>query len=362
MHRALALAVLLTAPTGGDVRADEAGPGSIRLDEVALRPPRQRDDGTRVYDAVLVHAGRPLQYGWGEEIPTREALADAAYLEALRGVSVVVHHPPGDGHVAPGNPKSGPGRRVGTVIGARFDAALGEQGGVVVEIAVHEPADQAEVERLGSLSEAYRAQTTPIAPGVAAQTARTPNSVAVTDSPRSRGADIRIDESKEGGAMPTEEKETFSAADVLKMLADEKAATAAQKDRADKAEAEIAKMKADAEAAKEEAAKAAPAEEKKQADAIDRLANERATALLALQRRADSLGVEIPDTVVGLDARTAHVATALGAPADLAPAGRAAFIAGVEKARADSDSRTDREKFIASAATRADARTSTALC
>lgn len=287
----------------------------IRVDEVALRAPRDRGDGTRVYEAVLVKVGDRLKYPWGTEIPTREALSDPAYLESLRGVSFAVHHPKG-GLVRPGASQAdGKGRRVGSVIGSRFDEA--EQA-VVIEIAVHEPKDQVEVERLGKVSEAYHADTRPLGQGVSEQIRRRTNSVVATNTPRAESADIR-----------TDEESTMDIEKALEMIRAADDRTAVEKKRADEAEAKVATLEGE----KQARADQATADAKTRADEIDRLANERAADLLKLQARADALDVQIPENLVSLADRKAHVAKALGCP-DKTDA--EAYIAGIEKARADS--------------------------
>lgn len=305
-----------------------------------LRPPRVLNDGTKVYDAVLVYAGRKLTYPWGDEIPTAKTLSDPRYLNSLPGSSVIVHHVPGTEHLVGGRaPKSGRGRRVGTVVGARFDAAEGEQGAVIGELAVHEVDDQRVVEALGSVSEAYHADTAPIDQRTSVQTSRLSNSVAITDTPRAPGAHIRTDEE---AAMP---EATFDAVKALAMISDRDATIAAEKRRADEAEARLVKLEAEAKTRADESAAAANKAKTDRDAEIDRLANERAVALVKLQGRADSLGVKIPDTAVTLTDRTAAVAKALGCP-DGTDA--AAYIAGVEKTRADSKSRTSHEAFVES--------------
>ena len=313
-------------------------PSPIRLDATALGPPRTLDDGTRVYQAILVYAGRPLQYGWGEEIPTPEALSDPSYLEGLHGISVVLQHPPGLRVEQGRAPRQGNGRRVGTVIEARFDPTEGEHGAVIVGMAVHEQADQREVERMRGVSEGY----TPTTLGNR-QISRRSNHIAITGSPRAEGAQIRVDE---GGSMPDEapHSDAFQKAynDMIRRQDKlEKERDDAVK-RADKLQAQLDEYdaaKADAEAKKADA-------EKERNDEIDRLANERAADLLKLQARADSLDVALPETAVTLADRKAALASALGCPEGVDPD---AYIAGVEKARADSRPQRAADLFAASA-------------
>jgi hypothetical protein len=335
----------LTAANRGSAALTTPDPSSIRLDALALRPPRQLDDGTRVYDAALVYAGRPLQYGWGTEIPTAEALADKAYLDGFKGLSVVVHHPPSlrvdNGQV----PKQGNGKRVGTAFDARFDAT---EGAVIVSLAVHEPSDQREVERLRNVSEGYRAETQPVGHRVAVQTKRTPNHIAITDTPRADGAQIRVDEHDAKESPMAAETKQFDIADALRMIGEADARTATEKVRADTAEAKVVKLEGDI----TKAASDKVAADKTRADAqeaeIDRLANERVVELLKLKTRADSLGVKIPETAITLADRKAALAKALGCP-DGTDA--EAFIAATEKVRADSKGKSSADRFIASAKT-----------
>lgn len=162
----------------------------IRVDRADLRKPRRRDDGTKIYEARLSVADQPLKYRWGEEIPTREALSDPEYLEGLRGISVLVQHPEGEGRIDGRAPRAGDGRRIGSTISARFDADAGE---VIVELAIPEKEDQALVEKvLSKVSEGYTPTLERI-DGKTYQTKRIPNHIAVTEQGRAKTAEIRVD-------------------------------------------------------------------------------------------------------------------------------------------------------------------------
>lgn len=173
-------------------RLDDAGHApALRVDRAVLRPPRVLDDGSKVYDAVLVSVGDELQYEWGTEVATREALSDPAYLEGLRGLSVTMEHP-GDGLLAPGKaPRSGKGRRVGTVVGASLD----DDGELVVSLSIPEPADQAAVEATHrEVSEGYTPTLgEPDDAGRVPQVARRPNHVALVPAGRAPSARVRTD-------------------------------------------------------------------------------------------------------------------------------------------------------------------------
>lgn len=314
--------------------------GEIRVDAVALRSPRTLDDGTKVYDAVLAYAGRPLQYAWGTEIPTAQALSSKTYLDGLHGISVCLRHPPGDRVDQGRAPKVGKGRRVGTVCSSRFDESEGEAGAVIISMAIHEIADQAAVERLQSVSEGYRATGLQhLGPGRTAQTVRVPNHVAIAAAATARapGAEVRIDE--------VEMDNPFDAAQALGLIAaaDKRAGEAETRAdeataRADTAEADLAKLRTDAEAAEATRADETAAQ-------VDKLANERAIKLIDLQKRADELEAVIPETAVTFDERNAALAKVLGCP-DGTDA--TAYISGIERARADS---TSADSFRKSATT-----------
>lgn len=164
---------------------------SFRNDKLDLRSPRVLDDGTKVYTAVLARADSPLEYRWGTEYPTKEALSDTEYLEGLRGISFLERHPPSTKVARGRTPTQGRGRRMGTVITSRFDEATSE---VIIEIAVPVPEDQEKIEaQLFEVSEGYDPQIHIDEAGVRWQIKRKPNHVAATDMGRANGARIQTD-------------------------------------------------------------------------------------------------------------------------------------------------------------------------
>lgn len=252
-------------------------PSTLRTDRALLRAPRMLPDGTLRVEAVSATVGEVLTYPWGKEVVTAESLSDPAYLDALRGVGITRHHVRTNGGRLTKDDKS---NRVGTVIGARFDE---ETGQAIRELSIFDPDVAQEVlnKTLAFVSETYdlggkRDRTD----GMTDQTQRLPNSIALTDNPRAKSAAIRTDEAN----MTPEE---------IKAKIDEAVGPL------------VAKL--DELTGKLEAAKPEP--EEVHTDSADDIA----ARIVATRLRADSLSVEIPDTVKGEAALLKHVATALGA-------------------------------------------------
>lgn len=270
-------------------RLDRAAAPAARADRVALRSPRVLDDGTAVYDAVLVSVGDELRYPWGVEVATEQALADEAYLEGLRGLSVTLEHP--EGLISQGQTPPGRGRRVGAVVGARFDPT---DRAVVVELAVHDPADQAEVrERVRAVSEGYTPTLgEPDERGRVPQVGRVPNHIALVPAGRAPSADVRTDNTNAPEGTMEE---------MLAKLAE----------LVEKMDGYAAKMDAACEKLDAMQAPAAEGNAEEQADRADADAQvlARLQRLDALRRTAGEFGVELP---AGVDER-AHRAAILGA-------------------------------------------------
>lgn len=247
----------------------------VRIDRAVLRPHRDQADGARRYDAILSIAEKPLQYAWGVEVVTAEALSDPAYLETLRGLALTRRHPR-SGRVDVAAREQGDGRVVGVVLGARYDET---DRCVVLEILVQDPGTITDIEegRLSELSEGYDVVELAARPdGVGEQRRRAPNHVALVENGRMPGAIIRTDEED-----PMEEEE--DTAEVSRMDALEKRMDAYE------ARMDAAEKRLPAEFA------AAAASEGDRADADDEARIEgEITARDLLRRRADALGMRLP--------------------------------------------------------------------
>lgn len=301
-------------------RCDRAEAPATRVDRVALRAPRLRDDGGVVYDAVLVSVGDELDYAWGIEVATAEALTDPGYLEALRGLSVTLEHPD-DGLISGGKAGTKRGRRVGAVVGATFDEA---DQAVVVELVVHEPADQAEVrQRAGAVSEGYTPTLgEPDDRGRVPQVARRPNHIALVPAGRAPSAVVRTDNNQALGGIMEEKLDK-----IMELLA---AMAGTMDGYGAKLDAMAPANEDEEPAAQTEEALAAAVEER--ADAIVR-------EVLEIRKRADALGVELPADTSPAKLR-AKLAVALGA--DAKRTDDAAYCHGYIAAVASvKDSRTD---------------------
>lgn len=252
----------------------------VRLDRALLRSPVVLASGALRVEAITAKVGAELVYPWGIEVATAEALQDPTYLDASRGLPVVVHHP------ASGTSREGDGTRVGTVTGARFDA---ESGTVIRELTISDPATIARVQahELTEISEGYDVPPDQLhkrADGVSEQRRRVPNHYALTDRGRLPGAKVRLDE----GEM-TEEL-------IRKIIREEILAAFQMRDDAAKSKMDEA-----------DPAAVVAAEEKR----MDELVASR----VALLRRADELGVTIPETAK-TDVEIARaIAVSLGADA-----------------------------------------------
>lgn len=277
-----------------------------RSDKATLRSPRKLDDGTAVYDAILATADVPLVYSWGEEVPTREALSDPEYLQALRGLSLLVQHAP-NGLIKDGaTPKEGHGRRAGTVIDAKFDD---ESGQVIVELAVPNPDDQEMIRsRLRDISEGYTPVILKDDSGVSRQVKRVPNHVALTEEGRAKDATIRVDS---GGSLE----------EIMKMLIEMKEMMTAQKDKMDSMllgkDEENVGEKLDSsveEAMVEELGDACRGDSASFKSALfARIARE-AVEMSELKSRADSLGLKV-EPAQSANALRKSIALALGGDA-----------------------------------------------
>lgn len=254
----------------------------IRLDRALLRSPVVLASGALRVEAVTAEAGAPLVYPWGIEVATEDALRDPAYLDASRGLPIVVHHP------ASGTSREGDGTRVGTVTGARYDEATKT---VVRELTITDPATIARVQsrELTETSEGYTVPPDQLhrrADGVSEQRRRIPDHLSLTDRGRLPGAKVRLDE----GDTMTEEL-------LRKIFREEMLAALQMRDDA-------AKPKPD-EAPPPDPAAVMAAEEKRM--------DERIASRVALLRRADEHGVTIPETAKTDEAIARVIAVHLGA-------------------------------------------------
>lgn len=289
----------------------------VRVDRSTLRRARTLDDGSVVYEAVLARADVPMRYAHGEEVATVEALSDPEYLEALRGLSVTVLHPPRDRvDVDIDHPDAI--RRVGTVVGSRYDTA---ERAAIVEFVLFDPAAIERVKRENGVSEGYRADVvrTPGKPG--RQIRRRPNHVALAfgKPPRMPGAGARVDTTSEGKTMdPTALLVLLSAfalrtdtaenlredLDALKAARD---AAEAEKLRADTAEAEVALLRPVLEALGGDTRTdtSGPID-------VDALLASRVGEVVRLRERGTALGIKVPDALTGAGDIRRHLAKALG--------------------------------------------------
>jgi hypothetical protein len=281
-------------------RLDDSGSAPAqRADRAALRPPRVLDDGTKVYDAVLVSVGDELRYPWGTEVATREALADRAYQEGLKGLSVTMEHP-GDGLLTPGKaPRNGKGRRVGTVV----DVTLDDDGELVVSLSIPEPADQSAVEATHrEVSEGYTPTLgEPDDAGRVPQVARRPNHVALVPAGRAPSARVRTD-AEEAQAMD----------EIIKVLAELMAKMDGYEAKMDGYGAKL-----DAMMPPEPEEQADRADAAAEAARFDAAVQARVAEVAALHQTGRDLGIQTPDGIdvgairgailagLGLDAKRA---------------------------------------------------------
>lgn len=296
---------------------------TTRADRALLRSPRTLGDGTVVYDAVLVRTGVPLVYEWGEEWVADEAITEE-YLTGLRGLSVTTQDTAR--HVTGGKPVSvrSDARAVGTIVDARREASA-----VVVEVAVHDGPTLSRIEsgELRELSEQYTPRMEQ-RDGRAWQVARESNTVAIVSRGRVPGATLRADQ--EDGVTEEQIKAAIEA--TLRADRAERETLKEARQRADAAEAELAKLRE---------AVGVRADSDDVGGAIEARVTERVRADAALLERARELGVELPESSTP-GTRAADLAIALGG--DRQRADSADYCQGViDSARptTDTDTRAD---------------------
>jgi hypothetical protein len=252
----------------------------VRLDRALLRSPVVLASGALRVESISARAGAPLIYATGVEVATEEALRDPVYLDASRGLPIVVHHP------ASGRSRESDGARVGTVTGARYDE---ETSTVVRELTITDPKTIQRVldGELAEVSEGYSVPPSDLVvrnDGISEQRRRIPNHLALTtrDGGRLSGAIIRLDE------------DTMTADEIRAIIREELAAAFKMRDDA------ATKPKMDEDGAAPAVVAAAAADEAKRMD-------EAVASRVALLRRADEHGIKVPD-----DAKTdAQIATAI---------------------------------------------------
>lgn len=276
-----------------------------RNDRVTLRSPRMLNDGSVVFDAVLAVAGRPLEYEWGTETPTAEALSDSEYLDALRGLSVLYQHPT-SGLVEGSAPREGHGRRMGTVLGARYEADTGE---VVVELAIPEASDQDAIRRgLREVSEGYIPELE-TRDGATYQVKRRPNHVAVTERGRAEGARIRVD----AGEYVMDQNEMYQKLaemyDMLKSIFEYTDSMKAKMDQSNKDEEKMVEAVV-AEMGDEVRSDAAAFRAR-----LDARIRDEVKACVALRLRADALDIKLPESAETASDLRKALALALGGDA-----------------------------------------------
>lgn len=254
-----------------------------RLDRALLRSPVVLASGALRVEAVTARADAQLVYPWGIEVATEEALKDATYLDASRGLPIVVHHPDS------GQSREGDGTRVGTVTAARYDE---DTRSVIRELTITDPDTIRRVQdrELTEISEGYTVPPDALhvrADGVSEQRRRVPDHYALTDRGRLSGAVLRLDAE---GSM-TEE--------LIRKIVQEAVMAAFQ-------------MRDDA--AKPPDPGVTAGTDKAEAD-LEKRMDERVAARVALLRRADELEVTIPPEAK-TDVEIARaIAVALGADA-----------------------------------------------
>lgn len=303
---------------------------AIRLDRATLRRPRTRDDGTVVYEGVLVSVGDRLQYGDRTETPSREALSDPDYLDGLTGLRLLLHH--GEGLIGRDIPVDHPSvRHVGTVLSARFDEAAGS---VVVEMAVHDDeALRAIRSGVRELSEGYRVPRDDERiedDGTITQMRRIPNHVALERAGRSPSTVVRIDSA--GGFMPDTQtpEQTPATASTDGGRARNDADEPSFQDRYDAMVAERDKARSDMEAmkgqydamkAKMDALMEALGMEEREdkrmdaagvTEAFGKIVSDRIASLVSLRETAARMDVSLEDDVTDPDAIRKQIAKALG--------------------------------------------------
>jgi acyl carrier protein len=267
---------------------------TLLVDRLSLSPRRLGDGGT-AYVAWVAYADRRMRYVWGESYPTEEALASDEALEAWKGLALVEqeHHRPGE----PIDLERDDVRVLGTIIDAGYDR---ERRAQWVRVKVTDPGLLADL-RAGKpieVSAAYKAELgDPDADGAFPQLRREPNHLAVVDMGRMPGAAFVTDSPTEGGSTMTQEQ--IEAA-IRKALAEHLATEREQKQLADKADQALAAEKARADQA--EAQLAAVLEsvgaDKPDAvpDAVNRLLVDSVAADVQRLEVARKLGIELPDT------------------------------------------------------------------
>lgn len=265
-----------------EIRLDERAPSATRLDRALLRSPVVLASGALRVEAVTAKVGAPLVYPWGTEVATEEALRDQTYLDSSRGLPIVVHHPDS------GQSREGDGTRVGTVTAARYDE---ETQTVVRELTITDPDTIRRVQDrdLTEISEGYTVPPEDLhrrADGVSEQRRRVPDHYALTDRGRLSGAVLRLDE------------DTAMTEDQIRAIIREEILAAMMKMREDAAKPP----------------EATPAVVAAEEQAVARM-DEAVASRVALLRRADALGVTVPETAkTDVDIARA-IAVSLGADA-----------------------------------------------
>ena len=160
-----------------------------RADRALLRSPVRLDSGSVRYDAILTSAGTRLRYAHGEETVAAEALEDPEYLEALRGVPVILDP---DLHWPGVRVDDNGAAIVGTVTRADY-----RDGAQIVEMTLHAPdairwiEDHKDGPDRPGVSVRYDVADMD---GHVQRRRRAPNHVLLTLHPRDTTARIRADE------------------------------------------------------------------------------------------------------------------------------------------------------------------------
>lgn len=280
-----------------------------RVDRAELRKPRVLDDGTKIFEACLATADEPLVYPWGIEYPTKEALSDPEYLEALRGISVVVFHPE-DREIKNGKaPKSGAGRRMGQNLSARFDESTNK---VLVELAIPESEDQALIETaLGQVSEGYTPVLKQRTDGAYDQIKRKPNHIAVVDEGRADKPYIRTDQ-KEGSKMTLEEL-VSKLQDLVSNATASKEAIDSAKQEADMVRSDSKKMVEFIDAVAKELGEDVRNDAAKVSSAIRARCEIEGNLIAGLREKAQALKVTVPATAKDSQSIRKSIALSIGA-------------------------------------------------
>lgn len=299
------------------LRADRAH-YVYRADRMDLPRKVVQSDGSVRYHAILARADAPMQYSWGTEVATEQALSDPEYLAGLRGISLITVKSATHQNGKPINVRDD-ARAVGTVLDATWHA---DEKLVRIEMVVNdrETLDDIDAGRILELSEAYLPTVRTRADGVIEQLKRQTNHVALVEEGRMPGTGIRADRTEDTEMTP-EQIAQIATAVAERMRADSEEETYADKleamekeradamDRADKAE----KMLADIRKALGMNADSADGDIDLKSQ-IDAMVADAVRADSAILDEARELGVEIPDESTPAT-RLRDVAVALGADA-----------------------------------------------